>query len=190
MENVHRSDSAIQREAEPLILAGVSTIVGKELAPRTLCLESGAPVEVDGADANESVLVEIFAHQGPLKGGQKKKVSQDALKLITLRRNRPQAQLILAFADEQAAVYAKTGTWVSAALAAWDVRVIVVELDPTTRDGIRSAQLRQQMVNPPPLPAETTEAINAAIADIPSDHAFTDAAAEALTTDEPHHPQP
>jgi len=181
----HLSDSAIQREAEPLILAEVSTIVGKDLAPRTLCLENGARVQVDGADANESVLVEIFAHQGPLKGGQKKKVSQDALKLITLRRNRPEAQLILAFADEQAAAYANTGTWVSAALAAWDVRVLVVELDPATRDGIRSAQLRQKMVNPPPLPTGTTEAINAAIAGIPSDHAFIDAAAEALAADKP-----
>jgi hypothetical protein len=152
-----QSDSAVQREAEARILQQVSNHFGKELAPRTFEFESGATVKVDGADPDESVLVEIFARHGTLKGGQQKKVSQDALKLITLSRSRPSARLVLAFADEQAAAYATRGTWVSQALAIWGVEVLVVELDHAVRDNIREAQLRQVMVNPAALPPSGIE---------------------------------
>lgn len=153
----HQSDSAVQREAEARILMRVSDHVGKELIPRTVTFESGATVEVDGAEPDESVLVEIFARHGALKGGQQKKVSQDALKLITLSRSRPSARLILAFADHQAARYATRGTWVSQALATWGVEVLVIELDQAVRDDIRDAQVRQVMVNSAALPPSGIE---------------------------------
>jgi hypothetical protein len=44
----------------------------------------------------------------------------------------------------------------SEALAAWNVRVYVVGLEGSVRDGIRAAQVRQEMVNPEaPAPADT-----------------------------------
>ena len=144
----HRSDSRAQRDAEPLIREKVARHIGKTLSPATVRLEGGALVQVDGAADDESVLVEIFAHQGSLKGGQRHKVAQDALKLITLGRSRPDAQLILAFADPDAAAYASKGTWLAEALAMWGVSVLVVELDEAVRAGIRDAQVRQEMVNP------------------------------------------
>lgn len=73
---------------------------------------------------------------------------QDALKLITLGRSRPNAQLIIAFADSGAAAYATKGTWISEALATWGVKVYVVGLEPAVHDGIRAAQARQVMANP------------------------------------------
>jgi hypothetical protein len=148
----HQSDSSAQRNAEPLIRGKVAEHVGKSLSPATLGLDGGALVQVDGAADDESVLVEIFAHQGPLKGGQRHKVAQDALKLITLGRSRPGAQLILAFADEGAAAYASKGTWVAEALSGWGISVLVVELDQAVRAGIRDAQVRQEMVNPGAVP--------------------------------------
>jgi hypothetical protein len=59
----HQSDSSEQRDAEPLILARVEEHLGKELSSATITLDSDAKVQVDGADAAESVFVEIFAHQ-------------------------------------------------------------------------------------------------------------------------------
>jgi hypothetical protein len=41
----HQSDSAAQRMAEPLILAGAAKQLGVELAPATLKLDSGARVD-------------------------------------------------------------------------------------------------------------------------------------------------
>ncbi len=146
----HQSDSLEQRTAEPLILAGVSKIVGVDLAPRSLRLERGARADVDGAAADESVLVEIFAHQGRLKGAQFHKVARDALKLITLGRSRPASKLLIAFGDPNAAASVTGASWLAEALATWRIDVLVVELDDAVRAGLRDAQVRQVMVNPPP----------------------------------------
>jgi hypothetical protein len=145
----HASDSHEQRLAEPLILAGVGKKLDVELAPRSLRLEHGARVDVDGVAPDESVLVEIYAHQGRLRGGQFHKVARDALKLITLKRTHPTAQLVLAFADSDAAACVTGTSWLAEALRAWDITVLVVELEHDTREGLRAAQVRQVMANPP-----------------------------------------
>ena len=75
----HASDSAIQRDAERAILERASRLLGVTVAPRAFALPGGARVEVDGASADLSVLLEVFARQGALNGGQQKKVCQDAL---------------------------------------------------------------------------------------------------------------
>ncbi len=144
----HESDSHEQRRAEPLILAGVSAAVGVELRPRSLRLDGGARVDVDGVATDESVLVEIFAHQGPLKGGQLHKVARDALKLITLARSQERSRLIIAFGDSDAAACVSGASWLAEALRVWHVEVLVLVLDDDVRAGLRAAQARQVMVNP------------------------------------------
>ena len=144
---IHRSDSAVQRAAEATILAAVAARLGVALAPRSFVLPNGSRVDVDGTALDASVLVEVFARQGALKGGQQKKVCQDALKLITLRHMHPNARLVIAFADEHASTYASSGTWVAEALSTWGVEVLVVEIDPALRARIREAQARQVMLN-------------------------------------------
>ena len=146
----HQSDSLEQRTAEPLILAGVSKIVGVELAPRSLRLDGGARVDVDGVAPDESVFVEVFAHQGRLKGAQFHKVARDALKLITLGRSRAGSKLIIAFGDPDAAACITGASWLSEALSSWEIEVLIVDLDDSVRAGLRDAQVRQVMVNPSP----------------------------------------
>ncbi len=145
---MHQSDSSAQRNAEHLIREEVATRVEIELKARSVEFASGAVVNVDGVADDESVFVEIFAHHGPLKGGQRHKIATDALKLITIGRSRPAAKLIIAFADDEAAAYAAKGTWLSEALITWNIDVLVVDIDPAVRDGIRAAQVRQVMINP------------------------------------------
>jgi hypothetical protein len=72
-----RSDSLEQRAAEPLILAGASKAFDAE------------PASKSTVAADESILVEVYAHQGRLTGAQFHKVARDALKLATLGRSRP-----------------------------------------------------------------------------------------------------
>jgi len=143
----HPSDSHEQRSAEALILQAVSASVGVELAPRSLRLDGGARADVDGAAPDESVLVEVFAHQGRLKGAQSHKVARDALKLITLGRTRPGSKLIIAFGDSDAAACVNAKSWLAQALRTWEVEVLAVDLDAVVRAGLRSAQARQVMVN-------------------------------------------
>jgi hypothetical protein len=148
----HASDSTAQSDAEPLILAAVSGQFGVALAPRRLTLPGGATADVDGVAPDESVLVEVFARQGALKGGQRGKIARDALKLITLGQHRPGARLILALADEAAAKPLKAKSWLAEALTTFSIEVLVVDLDPDVRAGIRDAQVRQVMVNTAPTP--------------------------------------
>ena len=145
----HQSDSLTQREVEDLIITGLSLKVRKKLNKRKLELPGGAKVEVDGVSRDEMVLAEAFAHQGPLKGGQFGKVARDTLKLITLRRRRSKARLILAFADPAPAAQVTAGkSWLAEALKTWGVEVVVVKLDQAVRDRLLASQKRQRMVNP------------------------------------------
>ena len=137
-------DSQEQRDAERLILDGVERRIRRRLTPRRLVLASGAIVEVDGVTRDRSVLVEAFARQGAPKGGQKRKVAADALKLITFAHEHDaQPRMILAFADERLAAWARGGSWLASALAAWGVEVMVVSLDESVATGLRAAQARQ-----------------------------------------------
>jgi hypothetical protein len=68
-----------------------------------LRLDGGARVDVDGMSPDETIFVEVFAHQGRLKGAQFHKVARDALKLVTLARSRSASRLIIAFGDADAA---------------------------------------------------------------------------------------
>ncbi len=152
-----QNDSSEQQAAEAMIRRRVAEFLGTTLEPKRLTLGAGAGIQVDGVAPDNLAFVEIRARQGALKGGQKHKVANDALKLITLRRDYPDARLAIVFADELAADYATKGTWMAEALAAWNVEVIVVEIDEEVRAGVRAAQVRQEMVSPeasPPADAE------------------------------------
>jgi hypothetical protein len=146
----HPSDSAAQQQAHAFLLEKVADLIGKPLEPATVALAEGASVRVDGATADGSVFVELNVHHGSLKGGQRHKVATDAFKLITIGRDHPEAELILAFADPDAAAFATEGTWMSVALEAWSIKVLVIQLDADVRRGILAAQRRQVMVNPDP----------------------------------------
>lgn len=95
------------------------------------------------------MLVEIFAHQGRLKGGQVHKVARDALKLVTLARTRPESRLVLAFGDQVAADFLLGQSWLAEALRTWGIEVFVADIEQATRDGLQAVQVRQKMVNNP-----------------------------------------
>lgn len=141
------SDSCAQREAEGVILDGVAKLLGIVLIQSVeLPLGSGF-VQVDGATHDESVLVEVYARIGRLKGGQPNKVLADATKLLALRRERPTARLILAFADQTAAD--SVVGWRAEVLKTNNVEKLVVELGPVDRKLLLEAQVRQRMLNAP-----------------------------------------
>lgn len=139
----HPGDSAAQRDAEQSMIDAVAEVIDVPLSKQRVDLGDGAWCEVDGVSADQQVLVEAFAHQGKMIGGQLKKVSEDAFKLVTLGRSRPGARLIIAFADDVAAKSFLGRSWKAEALRLWGVEVLVAELNDDVRDGIRAAQVRQ-----------------------------------------------
>lgn len=146
----HAADSGAQRDAEEEIRELVAAQLGVALAPAKLPLSDATRVQVDAASADEQVLVEIFARQGALKGGQVKKVTQDAFKLLTLKRDRPNARLYLAFASAEAAAYVSNPKgWITEALRLWGIDVLLVDVPSDTRKALLAAQARQVMTGRP-----------------------------------------
>ena len=95
--------------------------------------------------ADGSVILEVFAHIGKLKGGQRHKVSTDALKLLAIRKSHPDARLILAFADADAA--ASVSGWKAETMRANGIEIHTVDLNAEDRSVIQAAQVAQRMVN-------------------------------------------
>jgi hypothetical protein len=137
----HASDSAAQRDAEAVIIKAISDQLGADLVPRRVDLPGGTWVEVDAADPGHSVFAEAFAHVGPMKGGQQRKVALDVLKLITIQRSHPGARLVLAFCDESA--MSSLTRWLGEAITIWDIERRVAPLDPQLRERLLEAQARQ-----------------------------------------------
>jgi hypothetical protein len=134
-----------QRAAEFHLLEGLSRAVGRSLAPTVIRLPSGVRVEVDGADSEQSILVECWAHIGKVKGAQRLKILTDAFKLTWIANNIPgRPRLVLCMGDHEAAApFINRRAWYGQALADQGVEVIVVSLPEDIRSSILRAQQRQ-----------------------------------------------
>jgi hypothetical protein len=135
-----------QRDAERVMLDLLSQQVGRELNPATLTVPSGERVEVDGADAARSVLVECWAHQGPPKSAQRHKVLADAFKLTWISTTLyPKPRLILCLSDPLAAAPFQPGarSWAARAFQDLGVTISVVDLSAELRQNLLQAQRRQ-----------------------------------------------
>jgi hypothetical protein len=139
-------DSSEQRGAEAIMLALLGQRLHADLLPRTIVLPNGSRVAIDGVSDAPPILVEAWAHQGGLRGGQPKKVMTDAFKLafvasLNLFEVRP--RLVLLFSDEAAAAPFRGKSWHAAALQAHAVELAVVDLPPDARLQVVEAQKRQ-----------------------------------------------
>lgn len=124
----------------------LSERLGVDLAPTVVQLDGGTRVELDGADAARSVLVESWARIGPPKPAHHKKVLTDALKLswVAGRIEPHPARLVLLMGDEAAARPFIAGAgWGARAIADLGVDVIVVDLPRAVAADVTAAQLRQ-----------------------------------------------
>jgi hypothetical protein len=136
--------SVEQRGAERHMLDALGERLGVWLEPRRLAHPSGARVELDGADADLTVLVECWAHQGPAKVAQKYKLMNDALKLHWIATTLPrQPRLVLCVSDEAALRHLAGRSWHGQALRDLGVELEVVSLPDPVRDAVVAAQKRQ-----------------------------------------------
>lgn len=135
-----------QRDAERVMLDLLGQQLGRELNPAKLAVPSGERVEVDGADADRSVLVECWAHQGPPKSAQRHKVLADAFKLTWISTTMyPKPRLILCLSDPLAAAPFLPGarSWAARAFQDLGVTISVVDLPAELRQYLLQAQRRQ-----------------------------------------------
>lgn len=146
---VHASDSTQQRLAEVEIIRLLSVELGLVLGPGgRIPVAPGAHVAVDARSDDDSVLVEAYARQGALHGGQLKKIGQDILKFALLRQHEhlAESRMIIAFASAEA--MASIRGWVAVAAETFGIEMRVVDLGEDMRSALLTAQARQIMQNP------------------------------------------
>lgn len=138
-------DSAAQREAEAAVVLLLRNELNlPTLAPESLPLPGGTRVQVDAVTFDPPVLVEIWAHQGPLGGGQPNKVMVDAMKLLYVEEvKRIPFRKIICFTDSQARKPFLGRSWRAAALAHYGIEMIVVDLPDAVRSKVVQAQKDQ-----------------------------------------------
>lgn len=137
----HPSDSIAQRDAEPLIVAAVAECIGLELATATIDLGEGVQVQIDGASADRSVLVESYAHVAPLRSGQSRKLTTGAFKLVWAGGRLGATRLMIAVADLDAEAYLlRPHAWLTAALRDSDVEVLRVTINAAAKARVVEAQ--------------------------------------------------
>jgi hypothetical protein len=139
-------NSREQRDAERVMLDLAGRQFGVTLEPATITVPSGARVEVDGADAGRTVLVECWAHQGRPKSAQRHKVLSDALKLTWISTTiYPRPRLVLCMSDPLAAApfQPTASSWAAQALQDLGITVSVVILPADVRQEVEAAQKRQ-----------------------------------------------
>jgi hypothetical protein len=141
----YSSSSTVQQEAEATVLRILGDELSVSLAQGHRVEFGGSHMEPDGMTEDGSVVVEVFARIGVLKGGQRHKVSTDALKLLAIRELHPDARLILAFADQNAA--GSVSGWKAETLRRQGIELRTVNLGEEERALIEAAQAKQQMVN-------------------------------------------
>jgi len=141
MTRLHPSDSSAQQAAEPLIIAAVASYLGVELLPARIQMGNGVRVEVDGASADQAVLVEAYAHVGRVRAAQGKKLATDAFKLVWAGQSLGATRLVIAVADIDAEKYLlRPGAWLTAALRDSNVEVVRVSIDAAAHARVVEAQ--------------------------------------------------
>jgi hypothetical protein len=147
-DSEHKGNAIVQMRAEAEIVKALATERKIELVkPLKIPLAGGVHIEVDAATPDGSIVVEAYAHQGTLKGGQRKKIAQDILKLALLRKEpgHEGTTAIIVFASKEA--HDSVSGWVLQAAKAFDVEFLVVDIPPELRDEILRAQGHQMMVS-------------------------------------------
>ncbi len=137
-------DSSEQREAERWLLSALSKKLGVTLKKKRMELGEGSWLELDGYSESPTILCEVYAHIGSLRGGQNQKVMTDAFKLVYANNLRGgDGRLILLFADKEAASHFEGKSWMARCLNEFNVEVVIIEPTEELREEILKAQKRQ-----------------------------------------------
>lgn len=149
-QNASRSD--VQLKAEKWILEEANRKLGFSLIkPGCTYLDENKVVfvELDGIDWENRVICEIYAHIGPLKGGQPGKIAKDILKLHLVedflkKNDKRRWRKYIFFADKQAEKnFKSSSSWLAQAVKTLGIKTEIIDLPPELHEEIKSTQIKQ-----------------------------------------------
>jgi len=123
------AESIAQQLAEQSIRAELEKEVGFILRKERFLLGDGRELEVDAANKDKLFFAEICTRLGKLQPAHLEKVASDILKLLFIERTLDvQCNKALCFANATWKTYFQGRSWIAAAAASYDVRIVVVGL--------------------------------------------------------------
>lgn len=112
-------------DVERRVVDAVGARIGVPLRPRVLDAGDGVTVDIDGVSDDNSVLVEVNCHRGPLRGSHSRKLIADAYKLAWAGARLNASRLILAVVGTETHSYLhRPNAWLSAALRDNGIEII------------------------------------------------------------------
>lgn len=96
----------------------------------------------------DRIVCEIFAHIGSLKVGQKRKISQDILKMLLLEKSKGvKYRKVLVIIDDRIEKYLRGKSFIAESIRQFDIEVKKINPSAETYENVLYAQKRQVMVN-------------------------------------------
>ena len=135
--------TASRRSIERAMLDLLGERLGVSLEPVRIAAASGAHVEIDGTDADRSVLVACWTQQGRPTAEQEHRLLADSLKLSWIAAAfQPRPRLVLCFGDQRAAEpFLPSGSsWAGHALRDLGMTVLVLDLPAEIRGQMRPSR--------------------------------------------------
>ncbi|WP_045745335.1 MULTISPECIES: hypothetical protein [Actinoplanes] len=95
---------------ERAMLLALTDTFGVTLRPRSLDLGDGTRLEIEGADEDFGLLVQMVGNQGAFRSPHRNKVMADMFKLTWLRTTRfPESRIVLCVSETVAQVFTPSG---------------------------------------------------------------------------------
>jgi len=108
------------------MVSAAGEYLGVQLTSRAFTLADGTRVEVDGADANLRVFVQVVVNRGSLKSVQRNKVMSDAFKLVWLRASRFIGTRMVLCVSGEAERLMTAPAWLALAVRELNIEVLVI----------------------------------------------------------------
>lgn len=149
MMNTSKSSSVEQQEAEVFIANVIEKWFDCKLERGAkVVLGEGVHIEPDLYSEDKKIICEIFAHIGALKVGQKRKVSQDILKMLLLEKSTGfQYRKIIVVSDDNVEKYLHGKSFIAESIRKFGIEVKKINLSDEVRMSVSNAQARQIMIN-------------------------------------------
>ena len=139
----HPSNSAEQQACELHIREAVEGRMGKRFEESHPSVLTG--IELDGfINDGKPILIEIWAHQGEAKGGQRHKLMTDAAKMLYCEKLLGKAcRKIIAVSDDSAVAHLRGRSWQAQFLESFGIEILILPIPEDVRDSVMKAQGRQ-----------------------------------------------
>ena len=151
MENLHKSSSHVQMQAEDILFRKVEDILNIRLENnKKLYLANNAftYIQPDFYSEESNVVGEIFAHIGKPKKAQDNKIANDILKMLLLEKIKEKKyRKIIVVCDDAEYKKLQGQSALAESIRQFGIEIVFIDLEESVRNKIIEAQELQKMTN-------------------------------------------